>query len=206
MHGAVPPPRPNLFDLWFRQNLFGTEYIRELHDVRVELDRHGFVGRPAWVDLELGTRPPPVDVTEPREWSMPLQGDYGVRQSCPSHQAHLRSHSAGGSSNVLHGSCGSPDVLGRLDWRSQARSSTRGRHRLQHNGSRWVRGVCRPRTRDTCYTGSVCSLAWRKRWSRMVSISCARAFATSRCGRGGWGSLQMPLTCSTRRDGQFDGC
>ena len=33
--------------------------IGELHDVTVELDRQGFVGRPAWVELELGARPHP---------------------------------------------------------------------------------------------------------------------------------------------------
>ena len=43
--------------------------IRELHDVTVELDRQGFVGRPAWVELELGTRPPPANVIEPGEWA-----------------------------------------------------------------------------------------------------------------------------------------
>ena len=30
--------------------------------VTVELDRQGFVGRPAWVELELGVQPPPANV------------------------------------------------------------------------------------------------------------------------------------------------
>ena len=42
---------------------------RELHDVTVELDRQGFVGRPTWVELELGARPPAANVTEPGEWA-----------------------------------------------------------------------------------------------------------------------------------------
>ena len=89
--------------------------IRELHDMTVELDRQGFVGRPAWVELELGARPPPANVIEPGEWAHGWQyfassvsehhfrESIVLRQSCPSHQAHLRSHSVGGSSNVLHG-------------------------------------------------------------------------------------------------------
>ena len=78
--------------------------------VTVELDRQGFVGRPAWVELELGARPPPANVwAHGWPYFASSVSEYHfrettvLRQSCPSHQAHLRSHSGGGSSNVLHG-------------------------------------------------------------------------------------------------------
>ena len=95
--------------------------IRELRDVTVELDRHGFVGRPAWADLVVGVRPPPANAYEPGEWAHGWQyfassaSEYFfrettvLRQSCPSSQAHLRSHSRAGSSNVLHGCPTSPE-------------------------------------------------------------------------------------------------
>ena len=87
----------------------------ELRAVATCLDRHGFVGRPGWVDLQMGVRPPPVDESEPGEWAHGWQhcassaSEYHYRksvvmcQSCPANQAHLRSHSGPGSSQVLHG-------------------------------------------------------------------------------------------------------
>ena len=88
--------------------------VRELHDVTVELDRQGFVGRPAWVELDLGARPPPQTSLNlgsgPHGWQYFASSvsEYHfrettvLRQSCPSHQAHLRSHSGGGSSKRTH--------------------------------------------------------------------------------------------------------
>ena len=69
----------------------------------------------SWTLLKLGARPPPADFSEPGEWAHGWQyfassvTEYHyrkttmLRQSCPSHQAHLRSHSGGGCSDVLHG-------------------------------------------------------------------------------------------------------
>ena len=93
--------------------------LRELHEVGDRLDRQGFVGRPGWADLKLGARPPSAHTVEPGEWAHGWQyhasllnttsGETVVLpQSNPSHQAHLRSHSGGGSS-VLHGCPTSPD-------------------------------------------------------------------------------------------------
>ena len=45
--------------LWMQRTLRVWRQEIQLHDVTVELDRQGFVGRPAWVELELGARPPP---------------------------------------------------------------------------------------------------------------------------------------------------
>ena len=89
--------------------------IGELRAISLGLDRQGFVGRPTWTLLKLGARPPPADFSEPGEWAHSWQyfassvTEYHyrkttvLRQSCPSHQAHLRSHSGGGCSDVLHG-------------------------------------------------------------------------------------------------------
>ena len=89
--------------------------IGELRAISLGLDRQGFVGRPTWTLLKLGARPPPVDFSEPGEWAHGWQyfassvSEFHhrkttvLRQSCPSHQAHLRSHSGGGCSDVLHG-------------------------------------------------------------------------------------------------------
>ena len=43
--------------------------LGELRAAATCLDRHGFVGRPGWVDLQMGVRPPPVDESEPGEWA-----------------------------------------------------------------------------------------------------------------------------------------
>ena len=89
--------------------------LTELREVADRLDRQGFVGRPGWGELKLGARPPPAHTVEPGEWAHGWQyhassaSEYHFRetvvlpQSSASHQAHLRSHSGGGSSNVLHG-------------------------------------------------------------------------------------------------------
>ena len=89
--------------------------LGELRAVTTALDQQGFTGRPSWVELKGGCRPPPANLTEPGEWAHGWQfyassvSEHYFRktavltQSCPSHQAHLRSHSGGGSSNVLHG-------------------------------------------------------------------------------------------------------
>ena len=95
--------------------------LTELREVADRLDRQGFVGRPGWGELKLGARPPPVHTVEPGEWAHGWQyhassvSEYHFRetvvlpQSSASHQAHLRSHSGGGSSNVLHGCPTSPE-------------------------------------------------------------------------------------------------
>ena len=89
--------------------------IGELRAVSLGLDWQGFVGRPTWTLLKFGARPPPADFSEPGEWSHGWQyfassvTEHHFRkttvlcQSCPSHQAHLRSHSGGGCFDVLHG-------------------------------------------------------------------------------------------------------
>ena len=52
--------------------------------------------------------------------------------------------------------------------------------RWSTEGLEFVKCLAHARARETtCHTGSVSISAWRKRWSRMISISCARAFATS---------------------------
>ena len=95
--------------------------IGELRAVTAALDQQGFIGRPTWTDLKAGARPPPANLTEPGEWAHGWQfyassvSEHHFRktvvlaQSCPSHQAHLRSHSGGGSSNVLHGCPTTPE-------------------------------------------------------------------------------------------------
>ena len=90
--------------------------LGELHEVGDRLDRQGFVGRPGWAELKLGARPPPAHTVEPGEWAHASSAsEYHFRetvvlpQSNPSHQAHLRSHSGGCSSNVLHGCPTSPE-------------------------------------------------------------------------------------------------
>ena len=84
-------------------------------------ERQGFVGRPSWVDLQAGARPPPTTLTEPGEWTHGWQfyassvSEHHLRktvvlaQSCPSDHIHLRSHSGGGCSHVLHGCPTSPE-------------------------------------------------------------------------------------------------
>ena len=95
--------------------------LLELRRAADRLDRQGFVGRPSWVDLQSGGRPPPSTLTEPGEWAHGWQfyassvSEHHFRktvvlaQSCPSDQAHLRSHSGGGCSHVLHGCPTSPE-------------------------------------------------------------------------------------------------
>ena len=81
------------------------------------LDRQGFISRPQWRALQSGVRPPPANDVEPGEWAHGWQhyatsaSEHHFResvvlaQSCPSHQAHLRSHSGNGCSHVF---CGCP--------------------------------------------------------------------------------------------------
>ena len=95
--------------------------LMELRRAADGLDRQGFVGRPSWVELQSGGRPPPSTLTEPGEWAHGWQfyassaSEHHFRktvvlaQSCPSDQAHLRSHSGGGCSHVLHGCPTSPE-------------------------------------------------------------------------------------------------
>ena len=101
--------------------------------------RQGFVGRPSWVDLQSGGRPPPSTLTELGEWAHCWQfyassvSEHHFRktvvlvQSCPSDQAHLRSHSGGGRS--LTCSTGVPRVLSSL-WRDVFRTIVLERLRL----------------------------------------------------------------------------
>ena len=89
--------------------------LGDLRAVTTVLDQQGFIGRPSWAELRGGCRPPPANFIELGEWAHGWQfcassvSEHHFRktavlaQPCPSHQAHLRSHSGGGSSNVLHG-------------------------------------------------------------------------------------------------------
>ena len=87
--------------------------VGELQNACVTLDRSGFVGRPSWAQLRSGARPPPVERAEPGEWQHGWQYyassslEYHFReivvlaQSVAADQAHLRSHSGPGASEVL---------------------------------------------------------------------------------------------------------
>ena len=48
------------------KNLHGC--VRELAAASEQLDRHGFVDRPCWEDLQRGVRPPVAVSVEPGEW------------------------------------------------------------------------------------------------------------------------------------------
>ena len=50
------------FAKWRVDRLDGVHEAEGCIKVTVELDRQGFVGCPAWVELELGARPPPTNV------------------------------------------------------------------------------------------------------------------------------------------------
>ena len=77
------------------------------------LDTGGFVTRPTWSELRAGTRPTSVSASEPGEWqhgwqyhaSSPFEFHFReavvFAQSSAADQAHLRSHSGGGASEVL---------------------------------------------------------------------------------------------------------
>ena len=89
--------------------------LGELRTVTTAMDQQGFIRRQSWAESRCGCRRPPGNLTDPGEWAHGWQfyassvSEHHFRktvvlaQSCPSHQAHLRSHSGGGSSNVLHG-------------------------------------------------------------------------------------------------------
>ena len=91
--------------------------LGELQWAANSLDRQGFISRPQWRALQSGVRPPPANDVEPGEWAHGWQhyatsaSEHHFResvvlaQSCPSHQAHLRSHSGSGCSHVF---CGCP--------------------------------------------------------------------------------------------------
>ena len=79
--------------------------LGEVRQAAAGLDRQGFIGRPQWGALQMGARPPPSTDSEPGEWAHGWHhyAASAFAQSCPSHQAHLRSHSGSGCSHVLHG-------------------------------------------------------------------------------------------------------
>ena len=91
--------------------------LGELRNAAGVLDRHGFVGRPSWNSIRSGVRPEGHIHAEPGEWSHGWQyyassfSEHNFRknvvlnQSCAVEQAHLRSHSGPGASDVL---CGCP--------------------------------------------------------------------------------------------------
>ena len=58
IHERLPQAAQNVVD--------GLEGAQEVGGCAVSLglDRQGFVGRPTWTQLKLGTRPPPADVSE----------------------------------------------------------------------------------------------------------------------------------------------
>ena len=113
IHERLPQVAQNVVDgLEGAQEVGGC--IGELRAISLGLDRQGFVGRPTWTLLKFGAQPSPADFFELGEWAHGWQyfassvTEYHyrktpvLRQSCPSHQAHLRSHSGGGCSDVLH--------------------------------------------------------------------------------------------------------
>ena len=79
--------------------------LGELQLAARSLDRHGFISRPQWRALQSGARPNRANDIEPGEWAHGWQhhetsaSEHHFRESvvlahsCPSHQAHLRSHS-----------------------------------------------------------------------------------------------------------------
>ena len=79
--------------------------LGELKLAAHSLDRHGFISRPQWRALQSGARPPRANDIELGEWAHGWQhyatsaSEHHSREtvvlahSCPSHQAHLRSHS-----------------------------------------------------------------------------------------------------------------
>ena len=91
--------------------------LGELQTTTQVLDRNGFISRPGWRALQGGARPPHQHGSEPGEWPHGWQyfassaSEHHFRetvvlaQSCAADQAHLRSHSGAGSSDVL---CGCP--------------------------------------------------------------------------------------------------
>ena len=93
----------------------GTGCLVELAGAAANLDRQGFVGRPSWEDLRMGTRPPPRGESEPAEWHHGWQyyasstSEHHHRETMvlaqitATNQAHLRSHSGPGAGQVLHG-------------------------------------------------------------------------------------------------------
>ena len=102
IHERLPQVAQNVVDgLEGAQEVGGC--IGELRAISLGLDRQGFVGRPTWTLLKFGTQPPPADFFELGEWAHGWQyfassvTEYHyrktpvLRQSCPSHQAHLRS-------------------------------------------------------------------------------------------------------------------
>ena len=113
--------------------------LGELRNVAGLLDRHGFVGRPGWNSIRVGIRPegvvgrpgwnsirvgirPEGDIhSEPGEWPHGWQycassssehhfrKNVVLNQSCAAEQAHVRSHSGPGASDVLCGCPSKPD-------------------------------------------------------------------------------------------------
>ena len=93
----------------------GCHCLQELTESTLRLDRSGFLNRPEWLPLREGVRPPTPSSAEPGEWQHGWQFhassslEYHHRetvifaQSCAADQAHLRSHSGPGASEVLHG-------------------------------------------------------------------------------------------------------
>ena len=99
----------------------GCRCLQELTESTLRLDRSGFINRPEWSPLREGVRPPALSSAEPDEWQHGWQYHAAgnitrfpsleyhhretviVAQSCAADQAHLRSHSGPGASEVLHG-------------------------------------------------------------------------------------------------------
>ena len=75
--------------------------------------RQGFVGRPLWVDLQAGGRPPPSTLTEPGEWAHGWQ----FYASCVSEHHYRKDRS---SCPVMSQRPGTPEVP--LRWRMLSRA------------------------------------------------------------------------------------
>ena len=114
-HGAREAPRSGQSIVVQLKAAEPLGCFRDLRAAGTMLDRHGFVGLPQWAALQESVRPLPATDFEPSEWAHGWQhyassaSEYHfrkvivLRQSCPANQAHLRSHSGAGSSQVLLG-------------------------------------------------------------------------------------------------------
>ena len=108
LHGRMPAVAERVTTILAREGLV-EGCLSEVQSAARTLDRHGFVGRPDWSELHLGVRPPPY-FSEPGKWPHGWQyhassaSDTHYRESAAD-QAHLRSHSGGGSGEVF---CGCP--------------------------------------------------------------------------------------------------
>ena len=94
--------------------------LTEFCTASTRLDRCGFA-RPEWAELKDGLRPPPLATVELGEWqqgwqhhaSSPIEHHFRetviLAESDAAVQAHMRSHSGPGASDILHGTPTAPE-------------------------------------------------------------------------------------------------